>query len=118
MAAINLTKGGFERRIATQVDNLEKLNFLGNKPALIDFYATWCGPCQRFAPILESVSEQYVGKVDIYKVDVDSEEALSSMFNIRSIPTLVFISASGDVQRVSGAMSELELKERLNNLIK
>lgn len=118
MAIINLTKGGFERRVATQINSLERLDFMGDKPALIDFYAKWCGPCQRFAPVLESVAEEFQGMVDIYKVDVDSESELSDMFKIRSIPTLVFIAASGEIFKISGALSEVELRGMLNKLIK
>ncbi len=118
MAIINLTKSGFERRVAAQVSSLERLDFLGDKPAVIDFYAKWCGPCQRFAPVLESVAEEYQGRVDIYKVDVDSEQTLSDAFKIRSIPTLVFIAASGEIFRISGALSEAELRGMLDRLIK
>lgn len=118
MAVINLTQGGFERRVSAQVNSLERIDFLGDKPALIDFYAKWCGPCQRFAPVLESVAEEYQGRVDIYKVDVDSEQALSDAFKIRSIPTLIFIKASGEIHRVSGALSDVELRGLLDKLIK
>ncbi|MBQ9137208.1 MAG: thioredoxin [Alistipes sp.] len=116
MATINLTKGGFVRRVA-DIDNLANWNFLGTRPALIDFYASWCGPCQRLAPILERISEEFAGRVDIYKVNVDDEEQLAQAFGIRSIPTLIFIPITGAPERTMGAMSEAELRTRLNNLI-
>lgn len=116
MATINLTKGGFVRRVA-DIDNLANWNFLGTRPALIDFYASWCGPCQRLAPILERISEEFAGRVDIYKVNVDDEEQLAQAFGIRSIPTLIFIPITGAPERTMGAMSETELRTRLNNLI-
>jgi thioredoxin len=117
MSAINLTKGGFERRVADlkQIEN--NWNFLGDKPALIDFYAAWCGPCKALAPILEELSEEYAGKVDIYKVNVDSEEELANAFGIRSIPTLYFIPMNGQPQRTMGAMPKEQLKKMLDNLL-
>ena len=117
MATINLTKGGFERKVADlkQIEN--NWNFLGDKPALIDFYAAWCGPCKALAPILEELSEEYAGKVDIYKVNVDSEEELANAFGIRSIPTLYFIPMNGQPQRTMGAMPKEQLKKMLDNLL-
>ena len=118
MATINLTKGGFERRVAelNSIDN--NWNFLGDKPALIDFYAAWCGPCKALAPILEELSEEYAGKVDIYKVNVDTEEEIAAAFGIRSIPTLYFIPMKGQPQRAMGAMPKEQLRKMLDNIIK
>ncbi|MBQ2418330.1 MAG: thioredoxin [Alistipes sp.] len=118
MATINLTKGGFERKVASLENIHSDLHFLGDKPALIDFYASWCGPCQRLLPIVESLSEEFAGKIDIYKVNVDQEEELAAAFNIRTIPTLIFIPMSGKPEREVGAKSESELREKLNNLLK
>ena len=92
--------------------------FLGNKPAVIDFYASWCGPCQRLLPIIETLSDEFEGKIDIYKVNVDQEEELAAAFNIRTIPTLIFIPMDGKPEREVGGKSESELRERLNNLLK
>ena len=81
MATINLTKGGFERRIAS-LETMQSgiWKFLGGKPAVIDFYAPWCGPCKMLSPVLEELSEEYSGKVDVYKVNVDDEEELAALW--------------------------------------
>ena len=118
MATINLTKGGFLRRVADIETMATDWNFLGDKPAVIDFYASWCGPCQRLLPIIETLSDEFEGKIDIYKVNVDQEEELAAAFNIRTIPTLIFIPMDGKPEREVGGKSESELRERLNNLLK
>lgn len=118
MATINLTKGGFVRRVADIDAMATDWKFLGDKPAMIDFYASWCGPCQRLLPIVESLAGEFEGKVDIYKVNVDQEEELAAAFNVRTIPTLIFIPMSGKPEREVGAKSESELREKLNNLLK
>ena len=118
MATINLTKGGFLRRVADIETMATNWKFLGDKPAVIDFYASWCGPCQRLLPVIETLSDEFEGKIDIYKVNVDQEEELAAAFNIRTIPTLIFIPMDGKPERVVGVKSESELRERLNNLLK
>lgn len=118
MATINLTKGGFERRVADLNNINSNWTFLGDKPALIDFYAAWCGPCKALSPVLEELSEEYAGKVDIYKVNVDEEQTLAEAFGIRSIPTLYFIPMKGQPQRAMGAMPKEQLKKMLDSIIK
>ena len=118
MANINLTKGGFLRRVADIGTMATDWKFLGDKPAVIDFYASWCGPCQRLLPVIETLSDEFEGKIDIYKVNVDQEEELAAAFNIRTIPTLIFIPMDGKPEREVGGKSESELRERLNNLLK
>ena len=110
MATIHLTKGGFLRRVADLETNPNEFKFLGDKPALIDFYASWCGPCQMLAPTLEELSEEYAGKVDIYKVDVDDERDLADIFGIRSVPTLIFVPMTGSPKRTMGALPKSQLK--------
>ena len=73
MATVHLTKEQFLRRIADYEKNPDSFRFLGSRPALIDFYAGWCGPCKMLAPVLEELSDEYAGRVDIYKVDVEQE---------------------------------------------
>lgn len=118
MATINLTKGVFLRRVADIETMATDWKFLGDKPAVIDFYASWCGPCQRLLPVIETLSDEFEGKIDIYKVNVDQEEELAAAFNIRTIPTLIFIPMDGKPEREVGGKSESELRERLNNLLK
>ncbi len=70
-------------------------NYLGKKPAVIDFYTTWCGPCKRLAPIMEELSAQYKGKVEFYKADTERERELAYVFNISSIPQVLYIPVKG-----------------------
>ena len=116
MATRNLTYTTFCNEIA----DLEKYpvdwKYKGKRPTLIDFYASWCGPCKMLAPLLEELSEEYAGKVDIYKVDVDKEEHLARIFDIRSIPTLIAVPVVGKPERSLGAKSKEQLRELLNGL--
>ena len=82
-----------------------------DKLLVVDFYATWCGPCKAMAPHLERIAEEYDGKIDVYKVDVDQEPELSAVFNIRSVPTLLFIPMNDTPQIAPGALSYGQLKE-------
>ena len=66
--------------------------FEGERPVLVDFYADWCGPCKSLAPVLEQLSEEYEGKVDIYKIDTEAEQELAAAFGVRSIPAIVILS--------------------------
>lgn len=117
MATIHLTKEQFLRRIADYEKNPAGFEFLGDKPALIDFYADWCGPCRMLAPVLEAVSDKYSGKVDVYKVNVDQEEELASLFNVRSIPTLVFIPLNGQLKITQGAVGQPQLEETISKFL-
>ena len=118
MATINLTKGGFLKRVADFENNGQEWKFLGDKPALIDFFAPWCGPCKKLSPVLEELAEEYQGKVDIYKVNIDDEEELATVFGIRSVPTMLFIPLNGNPQRTMGAMPKGQIKELLDKIIK
>lgn len=101
---IHLTAALFKERIMDYEKNPKKWVFKGSRPALVDFYATWCGPCKRMAPEVEKAAKKYAGKVDIYKVDVDQESELASLFNIQSIPTLLFIPMEGEPEMQVGGV--------------
>ncbi|MBO7290477.1 MAG: thioredoxin [Bacteroidaceae bacterium] len=117
MATIHLTKEQFLKRIADYEKNNDSFEFLGDKPALIDFFAGWCGPCKMLAPVLEEVSDEYAGRVDVYKVDVEQEEELAALFSVRSIPTLVFIPLNGQIRITQGAVGKPQLKEAIDNIL-
>ena len=88
--------------------------YLGDKPAVIDFYADWCGPCKAIAPTLEEIAKEYNGELYIYKINVDDDGDIADAFNISAIPTLLFIPMEGRYAVKRGAMS----KEELVNVIK
>jgi thioredoxin len=92
--------------------------FAGDKPAIIDFYADWCGPCKTVAPILEQLSNEYEGKVDIYKVDTEAERELSAMFQIRSIPSMLFIPKEGQPQMAVGALPKASIESAMKDVFK
>lgn len=117
MATVHLTKEQFLRKIADYEKNPDSFRFLGGRPALIDFYAGWCGPCKMLAPVLEEVSDEYAGRVDIYKVDVEQEEELAALFRVRSIPTLVYIPMDGQIRVTQGAVGKPQLKEAIENIL-
>lgn len=96
MSTINLTAAKFKEDIFDYTQSKD-WKYKDSVPAIIDFYADWCGPCKMVAPILEELAEEYEGKVKIYKVDTEVEQELSAIFGIRSIPSILFIPA-GDKQ--------------------
>ena len=111
MATINLKRGDFLKRIADIENNPNQWQYLGERPALVDFYAPWCGPCRMLMPVLDELAKEYAGKVDIYKVNIEDEQQLAEEFGIRSIPTLLFIPKQGLPQTRLGAMQKSQLRE-------
>ncbi len=99
--------------------NPTKFVFKGNRPAIIDFYADWCGPCRQLSPRLEAMAKKYADKIDVYKVNVDNEAELANVFGVRSIPMLLFIGTDGSNPSVSqGAISNEELELEIKRLLK
>ena len=117
MAITQLTKTEFSEKIANLDSAISEWHYLGSRPAIVDFYATWCGPCRTLAPILEELSEEYAGEVDIYKVDIDCEQELAAAFGVRSVPTLLFIPARGMPQMATGALPKETLREAIGELL-
>lgn len=97
---------------------LPELAYLGNKPAIVDFTATWCGPCQRIAPILEELADEYRKDIVIYKVDIDKERGLAEAFNVSSIPAILYIPADGsDPIMTIGARGKERFKEEIGKYL-
>nr|MBA4404967.1 thioredoxin [Nanoarchaeum sp.] len=89
--------------------------FKGKIPAVIDFYADWCGPCQMIAPVLERIAEKYKGKINVYKINVDEETDLAQHFQIRSIPTILFVPMEGNPLGKMGFMSEQQIEKSIQD---
>lgn len=112
----HLTKETFIKKIFDYENNKE-WKFSGELPAIVDFYADWCGPCKMVAPVLEGLSKEYAGKVNIYKVDTEKEQELASVFGIRSIPSILFIPKEGKPQMAMGAMPKEAFVEAINTVL-
>ena len=112
----HLTSQTFKEKIFNYDINKE-WKFEGDKPCIIDFYADWCGPCKMVAPILEDLSNEYDGKIHIYKVDTDKEQELASVFGIRSIPSILFIPKNGQPQMSMGAMPKESFVKAINEIL-
>ena len=113
----HLTNETFKQKVFNYDDNKD-WKFEGNKPCLIDFYADWCGPCKMVAPILEELSEEYNGKIDIYKVDTEQERTLASFFGIQSIPSLLFVPREGQPRMAMGALPKETFKKAIKDVLK
>lgn len=112
----NLSKETFLKKVFNYEENKD-WKFEGDKPAIIDFYADWCGPCKMIAPILEQLSEEYKGKVDIYKIDTEVEQELAAAFAIRSIPSMLFIPIGDQPQMANGALPKTELERIISEVL-
>lgn len=93
------------------------LKYLGDKPAIVDFTATWCGPCQRISPILEELAKEYDGKIVIYKVDIDKNRDLATAFNISSIPAIMYIHLNGEPVMTVGARDKGKFKAEIETVL-
>ena len=114
---IHLNKIDFLKKVANYEANPNEWKYLGDKPALIDFYADWCGPCKAVAPVLEELAKEYDGEIYIYKIDTEAELELSALFGIRSIPSLLFVPMSGTPQMAQGALPKNALKEAIDKVL-
>ena len=112
----HLTKETFLEKVFNYEKNKE-WNFEGDLPCLIDFYADWCGPCKMVAPILEELSEEYKGKINIYKIDTEKEQELAAAFGIRSIPSMLFCPKDDQPQMAQGALPKDALKEAIDKVL-
>ena len=107
----------FIKEVFDYTQNTNEWRFEGKKPAIIDFYATWCGPCRRVAPILKELAEQYKDQVVIYKVDTDQEKELSAAMGIQSLPTILFIPMNGEPQVLVGAADKATFERAIREVL-
>lgn len=117
MGTIHLTKEEFLKKVMDYENNPNEWKYLGDKPAIIDFYADWCGPCKMIAPILEELAAEYADEIYIYKVDTEREQELAAVFGIRSIPSLLFVPMGEAPQMAQGALPKHAFKDAINNVL-
>lgn len=117
MKTIHLTEADFLTKVADYKKNPDEWKYLGDKPAIIDFYADWCGPCKMIAPILEELAAEYGDKIVVYKVDTEKEAELAAAFGIRSIPSLLFVPMEGAPQMARGAMPREAFVEAIDKVL-
>ena len=112
----HLTKQTFQEKVFNYEVNKE-WKFEGELPCIIDFYADWCGPCKMVAPVLEELSKEYDGKINIYKVDTEVEQELAAAFGIRSIPSLLFVPKDEQPQMAQGALPKDTFKQVIDDVL-
>jgi thioredoxin len=114
---IHMNKEMFIQRVMDFETNKEEWSYIGDKPAIIDFYADWCKPCKMIAPIMDELAEEYKGQIYIYKVDTQVERELAAVFNIRSIPAVLFIPMEGQPQMSQGALPKETFKQSIDDFL-
>ena len=112
-----LSTAEFKKKVADYENQQKEWIFKGNRPAVVDFYATWCGPCRMMAPVVEQLAKEYQGKIDFYKVDVDKEQELAASFGIESIPTFLFIPVKGAPTAQMGAMQKADFETIIKSIL-
>lgn len=117
MNVIHLTETDFVKRVADYRIPHAEWKYLGDRPAIIDFYAQWCGPCRVLAPVLEEIASAYKDEIHVYKVDVDECEAIAGAYGIRSIPTTLFAPMEGAPTKMVGAISKKEIERQIQEIL-
>jgi len=117
MGTIHLTKAEFLSKVSNYEANPTEWKYLGDKPCIIDFYASWCGPCKTIAPILEDLAKEYEGQIYIYKVDTEAEQDLAAAFGIRSIPTILFCPLGEAPQMAQGALPKDAFRKAITEVL-
>jgi thioredoxin len=113
----NLTLESFKEKIMDFETFKEDWKFQGKLPAILDFFAEWCSPCKTISPILEELSKEYEGKIDVYKIDTEEEQELSMMFGIKNLPSVLFIPMEGEPQMTVGALSKKKFIEIIEEVL-
>ncbi len=116
-SVIQMDKQMFLDKVFDYTTGTTEWKFQGDKPAVIDFYATWCGPCRMVAPILKDLAKEYGDSIVIYKVDTDKEKELSMAMAIQSLPTIVFIPQTGQPQVIVGAADKATFRRAIDEVL-
>ncbi|HPE37150.1 MAG TPA: thioredoxin [Spirochaetales bacterium] len=114
--AEHLTLEAFKEKIF-DYENEKEWKYRGDLPAIVDFYADWCGPCKMVAPVLDRLATKYSGKLHVYKVDTEDQPELAGMFGVQSIPTLLFIPLDGEPRVAMGALPEKEFERIIGDVL-
>lgn len=117
LTVIQMNKQMFLDKVFDYTTGATEWKYKGDKPAVIDFYATWCGPCRMVAPILKDLAKEYGDSIVIYKVDTDKEKELSMAMGIQSLPTIVFIPQNGQPQVIVGAADKSTFQRAINEVL-
>lgn len=112
-----LSTSDFRNKIMDYVAHPNEWVYNGSRPAVIDFYATWCGPCKKMSPIVDELAKNYAGKIDFYKVDIDKEQELAQAFGIQSIPTFLFIPVKGNPTAQMGVMEKADFESIIKSTL-
>jgi thioredoxin 1 len=112
----HLDKEGFKKKVFDWEKGGE-WKYSGELPAIVDFYAEWCGPCKMLGPVLEELSVKYAGRISVFKVDTDKEPELSGLFNISSVPTLLFIPKEGAPHMALGALPKPQIEKVIGEVL-
>ncbi len=113
---VHLTTQDFKDKVFNY-DLSKEWKYAGSLPAIIDFYADWCGPCKMVAPVLEELANEYSGKIMIYKVNTENEQELAAVFGIQSIPTLLFVPKEGQPQAAMGALPKQTFEQVIKDVL-
>jgi thioredoxin len=116
VSVVQLTNEAFKKMVFNYEVSKE-WKYEGSKPAIIDFYADWCGPCRQLSPIVEEIAKEYEGKIIVYKVDTDKEKILSQSMGISGLPTLLFIPVQGSPQMSMGVIPKESLVKAINEVL-
>lgn len=116
-AVIPMDKQMFIDKVFDYTTGATEWKYKGEKPAVIDFYANWCGPCRMIAPILKDLAKEYGDSIVIYKIDTDKEKELSGAMGIQSLPTIVFIPKYGQPQVIIGAADKATFRRAIDEVL-
>ncbi|MCU4156779.1 thioredoxin [Carboxylicivirga sp. A043] len=115
-SVIYLDAASFKEKVFNYETNKE-WKYEGEVPAILDFYADWCGPCKMLSPVLDKIQKEYDGKVQIYKINTDKQKELAATFGIRSLPTIVFVPLNGEPQAAMGYRSKNDLETMITEIL-